>query len=325
MKIQTNVLILSIITCGRKPTVRLYCNQYILKKSFLILKGYTFKFAATVYQFLIKGTFLMKYVSSNYSNKVFLPLALIRDAISDNYLDSLCYYVWMKKIHQKPIIYNYSLRKISAAIGCSPTTVKTHIAILKGLELIEFSAGNLIIKSTRKLFANKKQLMVPISVSYNKSDQRDLLRFAVIKRNLHSQSRKFQQKNDALNYHKGLSTTYADIKRGRKLTKKDYPNAIALESSMQSVLTLSNKKFGAICNRSQSTGIKLQKSFNKLNLIVSSARTKLIEAKKHTRREFFNLELGSSHFISKAGQIYKRLTNMIEITNVNSSIQIIGQ
>jgi hypothetical protein len=90
---------------------------------------------------------------------------------------------------------------------------------------------------------------------------------------------------------------------------------------MQNEITLSNKKFGAICNRSQSTGIKIQKALNELALIVSRSRTKLIDPKRHNRREFFRLELTSSHFLSKSGQVYKRLTNGIKLTEVISSIE----
>src|ERR1700748_1513798 len=58
---------------------------------------------------------IMKYNSTKYSTKVYLPLQLIQDAVDNNWLESLIYYVWMKKLHTKPIIYNFSLRKIGAA------------------------------------------------------------------------------------------------------------------------------------------------------------------------------------------------------------------
>lgn len=255
--------------------------------------------------------FLMEYISSSYSNKVYLPLALIRDAIDNNWLDSLCYYVWMKKMHHRPVIYNYSLRKIGAGINCSPTTIKTHISVLKRHELIQNGAGNLILKSTRQLFKENK-LMVPVQVSDYKQQQRTYLRFAAIKRNLHSQVRAYTQKSNALNSHKGLVRTYNGIKAGIRLMKK-YPCPVTLEKTMNSELTLSNESFGSLCNRSKSTGLKIQKALNDIGLIVSYGRTKLIDAKRHLKREFYRLELGSNYFLSYQGMLYQRLSNGIKL------------
>jgi len=253
----------------------------------------------------------MEYVSTHYNDKVYLPLALIKSAINENWLDSLCYYVWMKRMHRKPVIYGYSLRKISAGINCSPTTVKTHLSVLKEHGLVNIYAGNLILISTRKLFTFN-QLMVPVSVSENKAEQRNLLRFAVCKRNLHSQCRQFKAKIDVLKYHKGLVTGFKAVKSALKKVKL-YPDQQTLESSMQNEMTLSNKRFGSLCNRSQATGAKIQRAFNSLDLIVSYARTRLIDAKQYSRRVFYKFDLDLNHFLSKRGQIFKRLSNGITL------------
>ena len=262
----------------------------------------------------IQGTFLMKYVSSKFSSKVYLPLDLIREAIADGWLDSLCYYVWIKKLHHRPVIYNYSLRKISAGINCSPTTVKTHLSVLKQHGLCVISAGNLMLKSTNEFF-RQKQLMVPVGISNNKTTQISFLRFAVIKRKFHSQTRQYNIKSNTLKYYRGINADYNDIKSGIRLSKL-FPNPVALENSMQDVLTLSNRKFGSLCNRSQSTGLKIQKALNDLNLITSHKRVSLVTPLKQNRREFFRLDLGSNHFLSKKGQVFKRLTNRIELVKV---------
>jgi hypothetical protein len=322
---QLNYFRFALLTAASKATVKFPYKDIIKKVSDNFLQ-FIYLFAGGV-NLEINETFLMEYISSHLDNKVYLPLELIRDAVANNWLDSLCYYLWMKKLHRKPVIYNYSLRKIGATINCSPTTIKTHISILKQHGLCEISAGinstDLHLKSTNSFFA-EKQLMVPIQISYNKAEQRNLLRFATIKRNLHSQSRQFNIKNNALNYRKGLVKTYNEVKTGLRLAKL-FPDSTTLENSMQNVLTLSNEKFGSLCNRSQSTGIKIQKAFNELNLIISTARVRLIDPKSHNRREFFRLELRSSHFLSKKGQVYKRLTNAIGWGKAISSIAIIGQ
>ncbi len=273
----------------------------------------------------LRGLFiwLMEYLSSRYSNKVYLPLQLIRDAVDNNYLDSLCYYLWIKKLHHKPVIYAYSLRKIAGLIKCSPTTVKHHLDVLKAHSLVNIAGGNLILKSTNE-FYRERQLMVPVQISNKKQEQRNFLRFTLIKRNLHTQVTQFNVKSNALNFHKGIIKTYNEIRSGLRLVKL-FPDAIALENSMQDELTLSNKKFGSLCNRSQSTGIKIQKALNSLQVLISRSRTKLIDPKKHNRREFFRLELPSSTFLSKQGQVYKRLTNGIRLVGMKSSIALSEQ
>lgn len=248
----------------------------------------------------------MRYCSTKYSTKVYLPLQLIKDAVDGNWLESLIYYVWIKKLHTKPVIYNHSLRKIGAAIKCSPTTVKTHISVLKKHGLCEISAGNLILKSTRQ-FAKENKSLVAVGVSNNKADQRNLLRFATIKNNLHSQYKSYVKKDNVLR-----------LLDGQRFSKKEtksllnFRRRINIENPTNADLTLSNKKFGSICNRSQSTGIKIQKSLNKIGVLLSFNRVEKV-ATGHNRRSFFELSLDASHFLSKCGTIYKRLSNGLTI------------
>lgn len=253
---------------------------------------------------------IMKYLSSRYEHKVYLPLEVIADAMAGEWLDSLCYYVWMKKVYHKPVFYNYSLRKISAGVKCSPTTIKHHISVLIKHGLAHISAGDLILKSTNSFYKEKNSLIVPVKFSANKSEQRDFLRFTVIKRNFHSQSRKYEYKTDALKYHMAGPESPAELKTYQRLMK-DFPDFKKLEKSMRDVFTLSNETFGKFCNRSKSTGIRLQKSFNKLSLITSRRHVELISQSSYSRKAFFQLGLGSNCFLSPKGQIYKRLSNSI--------------
>jgi len=217
------------------------------------------------------------------------------------WLDSLCYYVWLKKLHHRPVIYAPSLRKISAGINCSPTTVKTHISVLIKQGLAHYSAGYLHLKSTNS-FEGK---LIAIGVSNNKSQQRDLLRFALIKRNIHCQFREYNSRNDVLKFMQGVRFPYKVAKRLYKKAKRLNLNA---ESYLVNDLTLSNKKIGELCERSQSTGLRIQKSFNNLYLIKSYKRVEKVET-GHNRRSFFEKFPGQAYFLSDKGTVFKRLSN----------------
>ena len=245
----------------------------------------------------------MKYKSyKTFQKKTWLPLSVIQQAINENWLDSLCYFVWMRSLHHRPIIYNYSLRKISAQIGHSPTTIKHHIDILSGKGLCERIGANMHLKSINKLHATDR-LLVPVGINPNKSKQRDLIRYTVIKRNLHTQFRKFNQKNNNLKL-QNLSTA---------------------ESSLTDYLTLSNQKFGTLCNRSKVTGQKIQASLNKLKLIKSTNRVKLVSAEVFTRRSLFELNLSNAYYLSSDGVLLKRLPNEIDLIGGKGCNSIISR
>lgn len=259
-----------------------------------------------------KGSFiLMLYVPTEYKNKVWLPLSIIRQATDENWLDSLCYFVRLKSVFTKPIFYNYSLRNLATHLSCSPTTINHHLAILEKHGLIWFANGHLFLKSGNQLKAIDKRF-VPVGVSANKAEQRTFLRFALVKRNLHSQQRAFTGKSEALQFHRMEIKSASQYKRLRKIAKV-HPNKQQLESSTFDVLTLSNQKFGSICNRSKSTGIKVQKAFNELGLVKSISRIVKIPLGKMNRRAFFSLGLDATHFLSFKGFVYKRMPNALEL------------
>lgn len=251
----------------------------------------------------------MKKTFTEYKEKSYLPLELINDAIMSNYLDSLCYLLWIRKAYKrKPIIYKWQLRKVADKIKCSPTTAGHHIKILIDKGLLYAHNGNLCVVGSNKLRINYKSILVPVGIDKNKSNQIAYLRFAIIKRNLSTQIFKHNEKNAVLNFRKGL---IHDQKLVRKLRRKSakFPYTPLLESSIQNCLTLSNFKFGLLCKRSGSTGIKIQKKLNDLFLLKSIKRIKRINDTKMNRPGFFSLELNSSHFLSNSNYCMKRLSN----------------
>jgi len=248
-----------------------------------------------------------------YENKTWLTLGIIEKAIAENWIDSLCYFVWLKSCNRKPIIYNYSLRKIASLLSCSPSTASFHIALLSKKGLVSFSAHDLHLKSNNDFFKESK-LTVPVGVSEknNKPIQRDLLRFAVIKRNLHFQFRTNRDKNNALKFHKQEIKSKQEYKSLRAYFKK-YPVRHLLESSIQNVLTISNQKFGKLTNRSTATGMRLQQRLNRMGLIASKKRVEQHSPERMDKRQFYCLCLPPNYFLSSKGYVWKQLPNTIEL------------
>jgi hypothetical protein len=212
----------------------------------------------------------------------------------------------MRNLHQRPVIYNYSLRKIAAKLKASPTTIKTHIEKLERLGLITRKNGHLYFKSTQQFFRERTSPMVAVGIAGNKQQQIAYLRFPIFKRNLHTQYKKVNKKNNVLKMLQGDNLSYKATKAAMRQSK--HLNLKTLESSLDTDFTLSNKKIGILTNRSTSTAIKIQKSFNNLGLIKSFKRVKLL-FKGHNRRSFFELNLNGSYFLSTKGCIYQRLSN----------------
>lgn len=248
----------------------------------------------------------MKFVPVKFSKPIYLPLKVVRDAIENDWANSLAYYCILKKLYTKPIIYNYSLRKVSAMIKCSPTTLSHHIKILSQRGLLCVKNGNLCLKGTRKLNEEVKSILIPIKSCQTKSEQLVYIRYSIIKRNLDNQHKVVSLKKAILSIQENVKMSYAKAKRLIKLRNKQ-----TTENSVCDNLVLSNQKFGSLCNRGQSTGAKLQKLFNKLNLIKSSKNVELYSGSHFGRKQFFSLELSGKYFLSNKGLIYSRLPNRI--------------
>lgn len=246
-----------------------------------------------------------------YKKHTWLPLQVIEQAIAENWLESLSYFVRLKSFHHRPVFYNYSLRKLSAYLKCSPSTIAKHISILSKMGLCELIGADLHLKSNNSLRKQDK-FIVPVGIDLNKANQRTLLRQCLIKRNLHLQFKTFSKKSDALKFLHQRVKGMPDLRKCKKAASY-FPDQTQLENSVQTVLTLSNKRFGELCNRSQSTGIKIQKQLNKLKLLTSLRRTEIVSEQPIDRRSFFELGLNGSYFLSNRGIVMQRLSNEIKL------------
>lgn len=220
----------------------------------------------------------------------------------------------MKSLHKKPIFYNYSLRKIASALKCSPTTVGKHIKVLQDKGLLTIKDGHLFLLSTNQLKRTTKSPLFCVGVSEHKATQITYLRYALVKRNLYYQKKKFNQKNDTLQLLNG-EKSFDHKETGRLLRfSRRFISLRHLESSMDKDFTLSNKKFGSICNRSKTTGYKIQKQFNYLKLLKSTKRIDVI-CEGYDRRAFFEAGFDGSYFLSGNGTVYKRRSNLLSLSS----------
>lgn len=255
----------------------------------------------------------MKFTPTFIEHPVYLPLKLIRQSISERWENTLGYYCLIKKLHTKPIIYNFSLRKLSALIGCSPTTLSHHIEIMSQNGLITLRDGNLTLIGTRKLNEEVNSILIPVRVGKNKSEQVTFLRHSLITRNLNIQHSLYTKKTAILSIQR--SNCPLELKRIKKLIKlrnSQFPTLT--EKSVCDKLILSNKKFGKLCNRSTSTGSRIQKKLNDLNLIQSHKNIELYSATPVNKPGFYSLCLSSKYFLSKKGLIYSRCANSIVLS-----------
>jgi len=236
-----------------------------------------------------------------------LPLALIRKAIKEGWLLSLVYFIHLRQVHRKPVFYNYTLRKISSLIKCSPTTLGTHINILRDKGLLNIKDGHLFLTGSTALSKLYRSFLTPVSVHQSRADQTTALRFVVAKRKLHNQDKVIILKKDIIKLHQHRFTEYAKAKSLLKAKKR--LNFNVETSRIEERLVLSNANLGSLCNRSQRTGIKIQKEFNRLGFVETRRNTMILE-KGHNRRSFFAKCLSSKHQLSSMGNIFVVLPNL---------------
>lgn len=219
----------------------------------------------------------MENMERKYRKLTWLPLGLVRDSLNGNWERSLLFYCKLKKAYSKPIVYDYSLRKVATLLECSPTVVKTHLDKLKEKGLVVISNNNLCLVGSTKLqsLVERNKNLVPVEYHNNNKDHLIALYFTVIKRNLHLQEKKIKKLIDIINLQEdklpnGLSKNYIkSLMRASALFKK---NNINVERLIQNCLTLSNAKIGSLVSRKQLSGLKVQKELNRLGYIKSFKR-----------------------------------------------------
>jgi hypothetical protein len=181
-----------------------------------------------------------------------IPVKLIESANNEGWLRSLGYFVRLKAAFKKPTFYNFSLRKASEAIKCSPATLAHHLRVLEAEGLIRYHSGNLTCmgkKELKKRFGCKKVERVAVS----KENGFDFLRAVIININLRRQA--FQSRRN-----EGRTTTPSFVPRSAKISYfRDY-------------VGLSCYKIGKLISLSQSSGFRIKRKLEKIGVIKSERR-----------------------------------------------------
>lgn len=250
--------------------------------------------------------------TKEYKNLKWLTLQMVQDAFDNRYERTLVYFLLIKQLHVKPIIYNYSLRSLSRELKCSASTLSRHLDIMAHRGLIRIENGHLKLLSTRNMKKQKHAILVPVQTSKNKHKQLTFLRFVPIKYNLSKQEEISTIKNNVIDLYKNplRKFTVKEIKKIKKQHQAVLKGA-PVESLISEEISLSNVKFGLLCNRKQTTGAKIQKELNKYRLIKSTRQSIRVSEKRYNRRAFFELNLPSQYTLSKFGYIYLSKPNKV--------------
>ena len=265
----------------------------------------------------------MNLPKSKYKNVTYLPYYLVEQAFDEGWERSLNYFILLRKVHKKPIYYNFTLKSVGEKLEISHATVRKHLNILKEKGLVRVIGKNLCLAGTSRLLRKHKSFLVPIKLFEKKKDQFTALRFVLIKRNFKYQERGYNTGIDILKSHKGSKDlTPRQVKRLLEKEKiRNEKTKTTVEKSLRNYISLSNQKFGSLCKRGLLTGLNIQKELNRLGLIESRQHLKLYTDRKFkSRKEFFYFKefggknyLNNSYLLNNSGYMYRQLPNLITV------------
>ena len=253
-----------------------------------------------------------------FKTKTWLPIAVIRDAVKNEWVSSLAVLVMLKGIHNNNTFYNYSTRSIAKLIGLSHSTVHKHLKVLIDKNLIVIRNNNLTIRGVRKVAKERgNELLLPISKekkhSKNLTTIKNVIKSTLIVRNIQKQKKAITEKSEVIMYCNGNHSFIKNTKHLKKVKRSLAKfSEVSPEKNFNNQTMLSLGKIGSLIKRSQETGKRFKKQLIDLGLITSRKNSELVCNRKYTRRDFFMMELPKGYFLSKAGYLYLNKPCLIE-------------
>ena len=168
------------------------------------------------------------------------------------------------------VIKDFSYGKAAQLLNCSKATAHKQVkSILKaGLAKIQEN-GNLVFLGVNKLKSKETDIVIQIPILENKSKQIAAFRYAITYRNIVAQRKSINYKNQIV---EKANTKFGKVSKAALKMVRSKGGFEKFRSSINNRITLSNKKFGKVLKRSQSSGKRYQKQFNELGFIKSEFR-----------------------------------------------------
>jgi len=240
--------------------------------------------------------------------RVNISKKIIEQAFNEGWHDSLYYYIKIKTLYRNPIIYNYSYRKISRLTGVSTSVLSKHIKVLLNNKLAHIRNGHLCFYSQDNVIQNfKKNEKVIINLPVHKEKRKmiDELRGVVAVRCLDNQIIRIFKNSEIVKKCKIADAVIfpKEIKALRKAGGSQQ-----MEKNINRRITLSNKGFGKLFNRSQSSGKLYQRRLNTLGVIKSKEKVIIINDKFHSE---MLRDRHRSFFRTKNNELAQQLSNTI--------------
>ena len=243
-------------------------------------------------------------------NRIWLPRNLIKESVNNGTLEALNTFCRLR-INKTPYC-EYSIKTLCKQLNLSSGTLYRHLSFMRSNGLISINKGFIYFVGATELSKKYKSCLVPVYLSSDKKTQRDLLRYPLVVQNIKSQEKAIKIKENIINIEAKSFITSTELKYVRKM-KGILINAKSFDKNT----SISNNKFGDICNRSSSSGKRLQKSLNELGLIKSESQFKYIGNMLKINKTIFNsLSLGSGILLSKKGYAYQKLANRVSYFNI---------
>lgn len=240
--------------------------------------------------------------------RVNISKKIIEQAFNDGWHDSLYYYIKIKTLYTNPIIYNYSYRKISRLTEVSTSVLSKHIKILINNKLAHVRNGHLCFYSQDKIiqdFKKNEKSIINLPVHKEKRKMIDELRGVVVVRCLDSQIERIF-KNSEIVKKCGIADCPVFKKEMKALIKAG--GSQQMEKNINRRITLSNKGFGKLFNRSQASGKLYQRRLNRLGVIRSKEKIVIINDKFHSE---MLRDRHRSFFRTKNNELAQQLSNTI--------------
>jgi hypothetical protein len=241
-----------------------------------------------------------------------LPIDLVKKAQQEGWTKALTYLALLKR--NKTTYYNFTYQSVSKLLGCSKSTLKRNLDILRHKDLCYFQNGNLCLVGTKKLQARFKHKKLA-QIELIKGKEKLSIEYVLVSEKLTSQEYYIDKLAELKRLTKLISTgkyiPKLQLKRFKKL------RLLFKNRSMQrNYQCLSVFGFGKSLFNHYTTGYRKRNQLKELGLISVEQKRNVIVGKTHFEfklmRKYGNIPQYAKYY---KGIISIPLASEIHITN----------